>query len=71
MLGKVYAGQKRNKSWGIVGCVGWDRWPEIAFTHYRLITRAEDFTPPERRIKIEAGSYTRTQILELLGENES
>jgi hypothetical protein len=42
---------------------------EFEYSHFRLITRAEDFTPPEKKITL-SGEYTRAELERILKERE-
>lgn len=63
---KLRSGLKSCGGWAFTG-VSRAAMSEI-YSHFRLITRAEDFTPPERLIKIEGGEYTVEQLQELISE---
>jgi hypothetical protein len=41
---------------------------DAMFSHFRLITRAEDFTPPERRILIGDAEFSRSSLEKALRE---
>lgn len=40
----------------------------VLYSHFRLITRAEDFTPPEREYNIGGLKYSRAELAQILGE---
>lgn len=39
------------------------------YSHFRLLAPS-DFTPPQRKVKIESGEYTREEVLKMLEGNE-
>lgn len=70
--GAMVAGQKiPGGTWWVAGFAGEYGKGTISgpYSHFRLITRAEDFTPPERKIKLD-GEYTRAELEKILKEKE-